>query len=62
MKKPDAEPEGFQIRGETHVYDNVVDALRHSRKLGRGAEVIRLSDGALLATVPGYSPPAPRER
>jgi hypothetical protein len=53
--------ERFQVKGEEKVYEDPCDAIRRARALGAGSEVIRLSDGKLIAEVPGYIPPPPRE-
>jgi hypothetical protein len=51
----------FQVKGEATVYEDPVDAIRRARFLGTGSVVIRLPDGAIIAQVPGFIPPPPRE-
>jgi hypothetical protein len=53
--------ESFQVRGEEETYTDILEAVGRAKKKGRGSEVIRSSDGALLATVPGWLPPTPKE-
>ena len=51
----------FQVKGEKTIYDDPVAAIRRARERGAGSKVIRLSDGKLIAEVPGYIPPPPKE-
>ena len=51
----------FQVRGEERLYDDPIDAIRRARVLGGGSTVIRLSDKKIIASVPGYIPPPPKE-
>jgi hypothetical protein len=53
--------ERFQVRGEVTQYGDVVEAVKRAKKKGRGSEVFRVSDGAVLATISGHLPPRPRE-
>lgn len=55
------EGELFQVKGEETLYDDPCDAIRRARKLGAGAVVIRISDRKVIAEVPGYIPPPPKE-
>lgn len=47
-------PPMFQVRGEEQQYEGVDAAIRRARKKGRGSVVIRVSDGEVMATVPGW--------
>ena len=51
----------FQVVGEARVYEDPVDAIQRARRIGPGAEAIRLSDGKPLCTIPGYIPPPPKD-
>jgi hypothetical protein len=55
------EGERFQVKGEDTLYEDPCDAIRRARKLGNGAEVIRLSDRKRIAIVLGYIPAPPKE-
>lgn len=52
----------FQVVGEKTLYDDPIEALQRMRKKGPGSRTIRLSDGKEIASVPGYIPPAPKDR
>lgn len=56
-----SEGDKFQVKGEEKLYDDPIEAIRRARRLGAGSEVIRLSDKKLIAQVPGYIPPPPKE-
>lgn len=58
---PSVDQDQYQVRGEATIYDDPCAAIRRARKRGKGSEVIRLSDQKLIASVPGYIPPMPRE-
>jgi hypothetical protein len=51
----------FQVKGEETLYEDPCDAVQRARKLGPGHEVIRVSDGKLIALVPNHIPAPPRE-
>jgi len=53
--------ETFQVKGEDTIYNDPCDAVARARKLGAGSRVVRLSDGKLIAVVPGYIPAPPKE-
>jgi hypothetical protein len=53
--------ETFQVKGEDTIYNDPCDAVARARKIGAGAMVFRLSDGKLIASVPGYIPAPPKE-
>jgi hypothetical protein len=53
--------ETFQVKGEDTIYNDPCDAVARARKLGAGSMVVRLSDGKLIAVVPGYIPAPPKE-
>ncbi len=55
------EGDKFQVKGEERLYDDPCDAIRRARKIGAGAEVLRISDHKIIAVVPGYIPPPPKE-
>lgn len=55
------EGDKFRVDGYPTLYDDVLDAIEAARKTRKsGITVRRMSDGALVATIPGYVPPPPR--
>jgi len=51
----------FQVVGEENLYSDPCDAIDRAKVLGAGHAVTRMSDGKVIAHIPGYTPPPPRE-
>lgn len=52
--------EEFQVRGSKKKHGCILDAITEAKVRGVGSEVVRLSDGKTVATVPGRIPATPR--